>query len=63
MRCAQLAVLTRLTELDLSGNRGIDNNWACLPPNLRRLDLSGCGIQQVPAELEGRDLQVIGLGL
>lgn len=58
---APLAALDQLTQLKLSTNRNIVSGWQHLPWQLRNLDVYGCGLQQVPADLAGRPLKIGGL--
>lgn len=51
---AALAALTRLTDLSLGFNFIADGpSWSCLPRQLQRLSLLGCGLRRVPAPLAG----------
>lgn len=60
-RLPELASLTLLSELELSGNRIAGGNWERLLPSLQRLTLFSTGLQQAPAELAERELQIVGL--
>lgn len=53
--------LAQLKKLSLA-IKGVEGGWDCLPPQLEQVDLAGCGLRQVPAELE-RLAQLTALSL